>query len=131
MTGERFFLVLAGVFGAAGVASGASAAHGLEAVLTVQQIGWVDTASRYLLWHAPVLMLIGIGPLGAVRRSLPMIAGGLISIGLVLFSGGLVIRATMGIDSISFLIPIGGLGLILGWSVVAIWGVSTVFQPRS
>jgi uncharacterized membrane protein YgdD (TMEM256/DUF423 family) len=46
------WLVAAGVNGLIAVAMGAFAAHGLRAALDPAALGWVETASRYQLWHA-------------------------------------------------------------------------------
>lgn len=126
----RVIFLLAGLAGALGVAMGAAASHGLESSMTAQAIGWVDTASRYLLWHAPILALCGILILRTGSRLFALSAG-LHALGLTLFSGMLLVRAFWGIDSLSFLIPIGGSGLILGWVFFALAGLRADFSRKS
>jgi len=52
------WLTAAAANGLVAVAMGAFAAHGLRSVLDAEALGWVETASRYQMWHA--LALFGV-----------------------------------------------------------------------
>ncbi len=109
-----FAIAFAALCGLTGVALGAWAAHGLAP----QPAGWVETASRYALWHA--LAMIGVVLLaertaGAARR-LANLAAALFGLGIVLFSGSLVSLAVGGWGAAA---PAGGIALMIGWAVLA------------
>lgn len=104
-----WLLALAGLNGACGVAMGALAAHGSGIDADV-----VDTASRYQLVHAA--LLIGVVWLAETRDGVwPIFAGALTGLGCLLFCGGLY---AWGIGAITLgrsVAPFGGTALILGW----------------
>lgn len=108
---SRPHLVLAGLAGAAGVALAARGSHGGDANLTI--------AANFLLLHASAL--IGISLLGRNRASLA--AGWVLAVGLVLFCGDLVMRATMGTPLFPMAAPAGGFALIAGWLLVVVAGL--------
>lgn len=109
---ERAFLVLGAVAGLAGVALSALAAH-------LTGSGSLDTAARFLLMHAPVLLVLpALIGLGFLHRSLARIAGGGIVLGLALFCGDLSVRALLGVALVPMAAPVGGVVLMLGWLVL-------------
>ena len=111
---QRVLFLVAGLCGALGVVLSASAAHGLEAQLSPKEIGWVDTAGLFLLLTAPAIALCArLSPSRFGR--LPWIAGLLLTLGVILFSGALTGLAFFGFRSLGAVAPIGGLSLILGW----------------
>ena len=114
-TVSRPHLVLAGLAGAAGVALAARGSHGGEANLAI--------AANFLLIHATAL--IGIALLVANR--IAFAAGYVLVVGLVLFCGDLVMRAQFGMPLFPLAAPAGGIGLILGWLLLAVSGL----VPRS
>ena len=114
-------VAFAAVCGLAGVALGAWAAHGLAP----QPAGWVETASRYALWHALAMIgavFLGERTAGAARR-LANLATALFGLGIALFSGSLVALAAGGWGGAA---PAGGIALMLGWAVLAVAALSAV-----
>ncbi len=110
----RPVVALAAVFGLTAVAAGAFATHGLEEAGAAQAAGWVETASRYQMWHAlAALACAALLP----DAKLPPI---LWALGIVLFSGSLYALAAGGPRLVVYLTPIGGLCLIAGW-LALIW----------
>ena len=106
---SQAILALAGLFGAAGVALAAWAAHrgGGDPLMT---------AALFLLLHAGPLLAIGLAP---PRRGL--LAGAtMLAAGGVLFSGDLTLRLVAGLKPLPLAAPAGGLLLILGWAWLAI-----------
>ena len=106
------------------VAMGAFAAHGLKAVLDPAALAWVETGSRYELTHAlalvAVALLIRDAP-DASRRLLQAV-GLAFLLGSILFSGSLYLLALTGIMAMAWLTPVGGIGLLAGWLVLAWYG---------
>lgn len=113
---DRILVLAAGLFGAAGVALSAVAAHAGG--------GNVGTAATFLLAHAPALLAIGL--LGESRwlRS----AGLVLLVGVLLFAGDLLARHYLGGRLFPFAAPAGGLLMIGGWLAVALAGLS--YRPR-
>lgn len=105
---------VSGLFGALAVAFGATAAHGLDAVLAAERVAWIETGARYAMAHAPGLL--GVAWLRAVRGGrLVALAGGGFTAGAVLFSGGLWLVGLTGWTALMPVVPVGGVGYILGW----------------
>ncbi|MEH6718047.1 MAG: DUF423 domain-containing protein [Aurantimonas endophytica] len=107
-------VLFAGLFGAAGVAGAALAAHGGDVRL-------VATAAAIALVHAPALL-----GLAALRPFLGRWAdtGGLVMIvGTLLFSGDLAARVVLGDRLFANAAPIGGGLLIAAWSIAALSGL--------
>lgn len=114
MTSNRFFILAAGLAGAAGVALSAAAAH----LAGSPNIG---TAASMLLMHAPALLALGLFAPGRVLR----LAGFVLLAGLAVFSGDLLMREFAGFRLFPMAAPIGGSLMIAGWLGV---GVSAVFR---
>lgn len=103
----RPFLAIAGLLGAAGVATAAAASHCGDTNLAI--------AGNFLLFHAPALIGLSLVP----RARLATLAGYVLLVGLTLFCGDLAMRNLAGHALFPMAAPIGGGGLILGWLLVA------------
>lgn len=105
------------LWGLVGVGLGAFGAHGLKAVASEQGLAWWETAARYQLFHALALVLLGIlqqqRPVGAA-------AGWSFLLGSALFSGTLYAMAVGAPRWLGAITPIGGLGMMLGWLLLAL-----------
>jgi len=120
-------LVVAGVLGFLGVALGAFGAHGLEGAFAdapdaAKRLAWWHTAVQYQLWHALLLVGIGVWRVGvpAARDSRPLrIAGVLVVMGVALFSGSLYAMTLSGITKLGMITPLGGLAFLGAWACVA------------
>jgi len=115
MTSDRILIAAAGLCGAAGVALSAAAAHMGGAHL--------GTAASFLLAHAPAILAIGL--LGNARTL--RLAGYILLIGVVLFSGDLISLDLLGHRPFPYAAPIGGTLTIIGWLVVA---ASALFRSK-
>jgi uncharacterized membrane protein YgdD (TMEM256/DUF423 family) len=104
---SRPMLTLAGLAGALGVALAARGSHAAEGDLAI--------AANFLLLHAPVLLGISL----LVTNRLTQIAGYVLVIALLLFCGDLAMRSELGRPLFAFAAPIGGVGLIVGWLLLA------------
>lgn len=115
-------LFVAGLLGFLGVALGAFGAHGLESSLKeaadgAKRLAWWHTAVQYHLWHA--LLLVGIGLWRRVD-DLPALRAGavLVVVGIALFSGSLYAMTLSGITKLGMVTPIGGLAFLAAWACV-------------
>lgn len=127
---KNYFLTIAGLFGASGVALGALGAHFLKAkmqagTITQEQLAGFDTATKYQLFHAIVLLLLFFINKDKKLKWLT-ISANLFIIGTILFSGSLYLlstRSLTGLEHITFLgpiTPLGGIALIGGWICIII-----------
>lgn len=117
---DRIWLVFAALNGAAAVAAGAYATHGLAGDPHGREL--FHTAGQYQMWH--VLALLGLALLarrsvGPARIALRL-AGWLFVVGITLFSGTLYALALNGPLPVPMTAPTGGSSLILGWIVLAL-----------
>ncbi len=96
-------LLAGGLCGAAGVALAAAAAHAGG--------GNVGTASTFLMLHAPLFVAVGL--LGCSRALAA--AAGVILLGVLLFSGDLLMRHQVGTRLFPMAAPTGGFLMIGGW----------------
>ena len=114
----RIWLITAGLAGAAAVALGAMAAHVAEPEAAAR----LETAVRYLMWHA--LALLGVAWLaGTPVRRWAGLAGALFLAGMVLFCGTLAVSALTGNQTVTMLAPAGGMAFIAGWLALALAGL--------
>ncbi|SMC35446.1 Uncharacterized membrane protein YgdD, TMEM256/DUF423 family [Fulvimarina manganoxydans] len=109
---HRLLIATAGVFGAAGVAGAAYAAHGTANSMLAA------TAAGMLLVHAPALLALAI----LVRQDWRAVgfAGLGLGLGTALFSGDLFARILFGDRLFANAAPIGGTVMIAGWLIVAL-----------
>ena len=125
-SGTRGWLIAAGISGAAAVALGALAAHGGPEAPDRAQ--FLATAQRFHLWHSLALALVAALGWNGGPRALGW-AGWAFLAGLVLFSGGLYLRAFSGID-LGPLVPVGGTAFILGWLLLSLAGWQGLREGR-
>ncbi|HMP75695.1 MAG TPA: DUF423 domain-containing protein [Kiritimatiellia bacterium] len=125
MSGMRFLLTAACIAGGTAVILGAFGAHALKGRLTPESLASFETGVRYQMFHA--LALFAAAWLAErTAGGLPLAAGALWSIGILLFSGSIYLlatRALFGIEGWRWLgpvTPLGGLCLIAGWIVLLI-----------
>jgi uncharacterized membrane protein YgdD (TMEM256/DUF423 family) len=120
------WLAAAAVNGLMAIAMGAFAVHGLRSILDADALGWIDTGSRYQMWHALVLLgvalLLGRAQAGRDRRLLQTIAWAFL-LGTALFAGSLYLLALTHVQAFAWLTPIGGVTLMAGWLGLVVLGV--------
>lgn len=125
-----WFKIAAGLLGAAGVGLGAGAAHGLESRLTPEAIGWVETASRYMLIHALVILICTLDVLWQSTR-LQRLTALFYLLGTGIFCGSLLCLAFLDLRMAGAFAPIGGLFLIFGWLLLAWSGIRSILFRNS
>ncbi|WP_036306437.1 DUF423 domain-containing protein [Methylopila sp. 73B] len=109
-------VIFAGLYGAAGVALAAVAAHRVDSPL-------LGTASNFLMLNAAALVALAAAAqvfAAGARLTVPAWA---IALGTLLFCGDLTLRALNGASPSPMAAPTGGTLIILGWLGVAIGAV--------
>ncbi|MBS1646472.1 MAG: DUF423 domain-containing protein [Bacteroidetes bacterium] len=127
---KNIFSFIAGLLGATGVAFGALGAHALkqkmqEGIITAEQLSAFDTATKYQLVHALVLLLVAYINRDRKNKLYNRASYFLVS-GVLCFSGSIYLLSTQNISGIHAgmilgpLTPIGGLLLISAWVCITI-----------
>jgi uncharacterized membrane protein YgdD (TMEM256/DUF423 family) len=112
---HRQLLLAAAACGFTGVLAGTFGAHGLEGRVATELLAVFETGVRYHLVHAAALLGVAILA-GAWPHSRGMvIAGWLMTIGVIIFSGSLYALAITGERRLGMITPIGGAALLAGW----------------
>lgn len=124
----RRILLVAALLGGLGVILGAFGAHGLESAVKEWGLGadeqtrrlatW-DVAVRYQMYHALALLAAGILAIHRPSKSLA-VAGFMFTVGTLVFSGCLYALVLSGIKILGAIVPLGGLGMIVGWLALAV-----------
>jgi uncharacterized membrane protein YgdD (TMEM256/DUF423 family) len=119
------WLTISGISGFLAVALGAFGAHGLQSRLEaaadgVKRLSWWQTAAHYHLVHALALVAVAL-----LMQRVPQAryAGVAFLIGSALFSGSLYAMALGGPRWLGAVTPLGGLGFLAGWALLAWCGV--------
>ncbi|WP_429886111.1 DUF423 domain-containing protein [Geoalkalibacter halelectricus] len=118
----KTFLILGSLNAFLGVALGAFGAHGLKSKVAPEMLATWNTAVQYHLVHALGLLVIGILCHLMPGAMLVRIAGWLIFLGVLLFSGSLYVMVLTGIRGIGMITPIGGVAFLIGWLLLALVG---------
>ena len=124
---SRRLIMIGCIVAGVGVAAGAFGAHMLKTILEPPMLAAYDTATRYQMYHAFGMVLVGMAIRVYGDRRLAT-AGWLFAIGMVLFCGSLYGIALAGLKWLGPITPLGGLTFILGWGIFGwrMWkGVST------
>jgi len=102
-----------------GVATGAFGAHALEQTVSADRLGTWEKAVDYLFVHSLGLVLLGV--LDRLEsRTCHRWAGGLMIVGIVLFSGSLFALVLSGVTVLGMITPFGGVSFLLAWLFLAV-----------
>jgi uncharacterized membrane protein YgdD (TMEM256/DUF423 family) len=112
---NRLAKLMAGLIGFSGVFCGAFGAHLLRGFLEKSGTTQIwQTGVLYHLVHAVVLLVL------SSWRPVPRVAFSLILGGIVIFSGSLYALALTNVKWFGAITPLGGLGMLAGWLVLAL-----------
>ncbi|NWH08278.1 MAG: DUF423 domain-containing protein [Alphaproteobacteria bacterium] len=94
--------------------------HALQVEANVREQIVLDIANDIHLFNSLAFICIGLitrvyGPVLLVQ-----VAGGVLVLGVLLFSGGIYISAMMKIEMLRPFIPVGGVAMFAGWALLAI-----------
>ena len=114
----KSWIIIGSILAALAVILGAFGAHGLKARLSPEDLAIFETGVRYHIIHALGIIIIGV--LGYHEPSeilkVPVI---FFTIGIFLFSGSLYILILSGSRWLGAITPLGGIGFIAGWLLLA------------
>ena len=118
---NKKILSTAGFFGMTAIILGAFGAHALKKVLSIEQLATFETGVKYQMYHALFLLFLGLNTNLNDKTKKTILA--LTISGVILFSGSIYLLATDSLTNfnfkiIGFVTPIGGLLLILAWSIL-------------
>jgi uncharacterized membrane protein YgdD (TMEM256/DUF423 family) len=114
-----FWIQISAFMGALGIGLGAFGAHALKMKLSPEHLEAYKTGVLYHLIHTPVVLALGIYERQTPDRDVDL-AGGLIALGVVLFSGSLYTLTISGIKKLGLITPLGGLVMIAGWIAIGL-----------
>lgn len=113
------FIVIGALLMALSVALGAFGAHGLKNILHEDMLKIFHTGVEYQFYHSLGILIIAflsyINPSKKVKT-----AGYLMLASIIIFSGSLYVLTLSGIKVIGAITPIGGVGFIVSWILVAL-----------
>ena len=120
---DKRFLIAGSFFGLTAVVIGAFGTHGLQSVLDVAQLNTFETGVKYQMYHALVLLFLGLIPNDSSKLKTAILW--LLVIGIILFSWSIYGLATNPLTTFDFrklaiLTPIGGTMLIISWAILFI-----------
>lgn len=118
---DKKFLIAGTCFGLLGVITGAFATHGLQPLLTEASMKSFETAVKYQMYHALLLLLLGTK--NFLTPKLRDVIFYLFVFGTIFFSGSIYLLATNNLTSLDFksialVTPFGGSLLIFGWALM-------------
>ncbi|WP_010630674.1 DUF423 domain-containing protein [Sporolactobacillus vineae] len=116
------FIVTGALLAFLSVAFGAFGAHILKSHLSAQALSVYETGVQYQMYHSLGLILFGLLALTVLHGSASLLswAGGLMILGIVLFSGSLYALSISGIRLLGIITPFGGVAFLAAWALVAI-----------
>ena len=120
---NKMILVTASILGLLAIVLGAFASHGLRALISAESLQTFETGVRYQMYHAIVLLFVGVAGVFSLKTKRLLFY--LILIGILFFSGSIYALATnelSGFDfkKLGFVTPIGGLLLIMSWAIMLV-----------
>jgi uncharacterized membrane protein YgdD (TMEM256/DUF423 family) len=113
----------AAFFGMTAIILGAFGAHALIKVLTLDQLATFETGVKYQMYHALFLLFLGLNNHLTLKTKKTILIFTIL--GIIFFSGSIYLLATNSLTTfdfkvIGFITPIGGLLLIVAWSILMI-----------
>ena len=116
---DRARLVRLGAIAMAfGVALGAFGAHGLRDRLAPYLLAVYETGVRYHLVHA-LGLFVAAWLAGEDQTRSARLAGVLLVVGILLFSGSLYVLALTGVRAFGAVTPLGGIAWLAAWILIA------------
>ena len=126
---QNYYIKWAAALGAIAVCFGALGAHTLEKMLSAKSLASWETAVRYQLIHAVVILIIALNDRLVSEKSVHRILN-LFIIGVLFFSGSIYLLSTQSISGLHVpllgpITPIGGLLMIAGWIMLFLQSVKS------
>ncbi|NEQ50450.1 MAG: DUF423 domain-containing protein [Leptolyngbya sp. SIO3F4] len=115
----RLCIAIASILGCLSVAGGAFGAHALKEQLTEKALATFELGTRYQMYHALALLLVGLLWLQLPDNGWLGYASWAFIVGILIFSGSLYGLSLSGVKVLGAITPLGGLALIIGWGLLA------------
>lgn len=115
--------IIGGILGLTSVLMGAASDHLFSGLITADNAERLDVALRYHQLYAILIFCLGLYGLNAQPRPALKWAGYIFCLGIILFCGSLYISLFPSFDKATYLTPLGGITLMLGWlfSIKTLW----------
>jgi uncharacterized membrane protein YgdD (TMEM256/DUF423 family) len=115
------FLFLGATCAFIGVTMGAFGAHSLKTMISPELLTVYQTGVTYQMWHAFGLIAIALMQQHDLQSKLLKWAGGLMFLGIILFSGSLYLLAILDLPILGAITPLGGVSFLIAWSLLIIF----------
>ena len=112
-------IAIAAINGFLSVALGAFAAHGLRARLAPDMLAIFQTGVQYQMYHTLAMFGVGLLCMHIQDSALLRASAWAFLAGIVIFSGSLYILSLTGVRWLGAITPIGGVGFLAGWLMLA------------
>ncbi|WP_432671787.1 DUF423 domain-containing protein [Flavobacterium sp. SM2513] len=127
---NRKIILTALLLGVISIIFGAFGAHALKKLIDENALVTFETGVRYQMFHALFLLFLGSNTMIQEKTKKAVLI--LVIFGVILFSGSIYFLATNAITAfdfkvIGFITPIGGLLLILAWTILFV----SIFRSKS
>lgn len=116
---DRTFFFWGAVVSGLAVVFGAFGAHAVKGMIPADQLDTYETAARYQMYHGLGLLAVAWAASRWPGSALVRWAGWLMLAGTAIFSGSLYLLSVTGIKILGAITPIGGVGMIAGWALLA------------
>jgi len=113
---ERLFVGIGSISALLAVAAGAFGAHALRQRLSPEMLNAFEIGARYHMYHSLAIIAVAWA---STRWPGAGMAGWLFVAGIVVFSGSLYLLGLTGQRWLGAVTPLGGLGFLFGWLVLA------------
>ena len=120
---NRKIILTAALLGIISIVFGAFGAHALKKMIDVNALATFETGVRYQMYHA--LFLLFLATNNMIQKKKKKVIHILVIFGVLFFSGSIYLLATNALTAfdfkvIGFITPIGGLLLIIAWTLLFI-----------
>jgi len=126
---SNLFIGMGAISAFISVAAGAFGAHALKQVLEADMLAVYHTAVDYQFFHS--LGLIAIGTLHKISpRHCHSAAAWTMLAGIAVFSGSLYILSISGSKWLGMITPVGGIGFLAAWLILALCYLTRAFNKE-
>ena len=117
---SKLFFILGSINAATAVTMGAFGAHFLKTKISEDMLSVFQTAVQYHFYHSLGLLTVGLMTIYFKPEKYLKIAGWMMLIGIILFSGSLYILSITNTRWLGMITPFGGFAFIISWVYIAI-----------
>ena len=119
----RNYLLSASILGFLAVGLSAFGAHALKGQLSERLMAVFQTAADYQFYHSLALLLVAVLIVLFPKARFLRWSARFFLAGIIIFSGSLYLLSLTGIGWLGAITPVGGVFLMLGWLMLAIFAV--------